>query len=223
MEQLELKASVRKSVGNGPARALRRQGKLPAILYGRKNDPVLLSIAIRDLEEIMKTGSSKQLLLNLVIENGGKSSRAAMIKELQIHPVSGQFLHVDFYEIDMEKKIKAMVPVTTRGMSKGVEFGGLLQIVRRELEVLCLPREIPEAIEVDITDLDVGDSLHVDEISLPGDLEIVADKNFTVVTILSPKVEAEAVEAEEEEAAEGVEAAAEGAPEEEASEAESES
>lgn len=198
MEQLDLKAKVRKTLGNGPARALRREGKIPAVLYGPKTEPVLLSVEVRDIEQILKTGGSGQLLLNLIIQNGQETTRPAMIKELQSHPVSGRFLHIDFYEIDLTRKIRVGVPVVATGKSVGVEVGGLLQIVRRELEVLCLPTQIPESIVVDITNLEIGDSIHVDEIQLAGDVEIAADVNFTVATILAPKVEAVAEEEEEE-------------------------
>ncbi len=214
MEQLELKAKVRKTIGNGPARALRRDGKVPAVLYGPKTEPVLLSVEVRDIEQVLKSGNVGQVLLNLIIQNGQETTRPAMIKELQAHPVSGRFLHIDFYEIDLARKIRVGVPVVATGQSIGVELGGLLQIVRRELEVLCLPTQIPESIEVDVTNLDVGDSIHVEEIQVEGDVEIPADVNFTVVTILAPKVEAEPEEEEEEleeeaEVAEGEEAEAE--------------
>jgi len=219
LEQLELKAKIRKTTGNGPARVLRRDAKVPAVLYGPKTEPVLLSVHVKDIEQILKTGNVGQVLLNLVIQNGQETTRPAMIKELQAHPVSGKFLHIDFYEIDLERKIRVGVPIVTIGNPIGVEMGGMLQIVRREIEVLCLPTQIPESIEVDVTDLDVGDSIHVEEIQVEGDAEIPADVNFTVITILAPKVEAEPEEEEEEldeEAAEaeGEEAAdEEGAPE----------
>jgi large subunit ribosomal protein L25 len=199
LEQFELKAKIRKTIGNGPARVLRRDGRIPAVLYGPKTEPALLSVEIRDLEQIFKTGNVGQVLLNLVIQNGQESTRPAMIKELQTHPVSGKFLHIDFYEIDLERKIRVGVPIVTTGQPIGIENGGLLQIVRREIEVLCLPTQIPEDIEVDVTDLDVGDSIHVEEIQVEGDAEIPADVNFTVITILAPKVEAEPEEEEEEE------------------------
>jgi large subunit ribosomal protein L25 len=168
------------------------------VLYGPKAETVLLSVDIKELEEIIKKSNIGQVLLNLVIRNGQTDTKPAMIKEFQTHPVSGKFLHIDFYEIDMQRKIRAGVPVVTKGQPKGVELGGLLQIVRRELEVLCLPTQIPDAIEVDVTELGVGDSIHVDEIQLEGDVEIPADVNFTVITVLSPKVEAEPEEEEEE-------------------------
>ncbi len=211
MELIELKTNIRTSVGDGPARALRRNNQIPAVLYGPGTETVLLSVDISDLERVFKKSAVSQLLLNLVIQNGETYTKTAMIKELQTHPVSRDFLHIDFYEIAMERKIKVNIPVITKGKAEGVELGGMLQIVRRELEVLCLPLEIPEPIEIDITDLGIGDSVHVNEITLEGDAEIQADVNFTVLTILSPKTaEEEEVSEEEEEAVE--EAAAEEEP-----------
>ena len=133
-----------------------------------------------------------------------------MIKELQTHPVTGTYLHIDFYEIDMQRKIKVNVPVVVRGKAAGIEEGGLLQIVLRELEVLCLPISIPDAIEVDVTDLNIGDSIHVEGIQLSGDVDILEDSDSTVVTVLAPKVEEveveeEVIEGEEEAEEEGAE------------------
>ncbi|MDX1707140.1 MAG: 50S ribosomal protein L25/general stress protein Ctc [Desulfobacterales bacterium] len=211
MEQISLDAQVRKTTGNGPARVLRRQGRVPAVLYGPKTEPILLSIDSREFDQILKKSSIGSVLLKLDIKNGQTGSRSAMVKELQTHPVTGQFLHVDFYEVDLKRKINAMVPVTTSGISQGVENGGILQIVRRELEVFCLPTAIPEAIDVDISELDIGESIHVNEIALPSDVELPEDVDFTVLTILAPKIEEEPVE--EEELAEGEEVAEEAAEE----------
>ena len=223
MEQIDLKAQVRKTTGKGLARALRREGRIPAVLYGPKTDSMMLSIDFKEFEQIVKKANVGSVLLNLQIQNGETSTRPAMIKELQTNPVSGAFVHVDFYEIDMQRKINVSVPVVTRGKSAGVEEGGLLQIVRREIELFCLPTAIPESIEVDISDLTIGDSIHIREITLPGDVELPEDIDFTVITVLAPKVEEEVVEEEEleegeeaaeEEGAEG-EAAAEETPAEE--------
>ena len=207
MEQIDLKAQVRKTTGKGPARTLRREGRIPAVLYGQKTDSIMLSIDFKEFEQIVKTANIGSVLLNLKIQNGKTSTRPAMIKELQTNPVTGAFLHIDFYEIDMQNKITVSVPVVTRGKSAGVEEGGLLQIVRREIELFCLPTAIPESIEVDITDLTIGDSIHMREIALPGDVELPEDVDFTVITVLAPKVEEEPVE--EEELEEGEEAAEE--------------
>ncbi|MBU4186068.1 MAG: 50S ribosomal protein L25/general stress protein Ctc [Proteobacteria bacterium] len=204
MELIELKANIRNSVGKGQARVLRRAKKIPAVLYGPGAEPVLLSVAISDLEKALKKTTASQALLNLTIHNGENTSRTAMIKELQTHPVSRNYIHVDFYEISMDRKILVKVPVTVKGKTRGVELGGILQIIRRELEILCLPTEIPETIEIDVTDLDIGDSIHVKEIPFQGDIEVPADVNFTVITMLAPKTEEEVSEEGEEEAEEAV-------------------
>ena len=180
----------------------------------------MLSVNTKELEQILTKGSFGQLILNLIIQNGNKMTKAAMIKELQTHPVSGNLIHVDFYEVDMNRKIKVMVPVVTTGKSVGVEEGGLLNIVRREFEVFCLPGDIPDAIEIDISELAIGDSIHIEDVPLGENIEVAADVNFTVVTVLSPKVEEEPEEEEEEleegeEAAEGEDAETEAEPEEE--------
>jgi large subunit ribosomal protein L25 len=212
---MNLKATPREAVGNGPSRTLRREGKIPAILYGPKTEPVILTIDRMDLEPVLKTGALTQQLLRLDID-GVDGTTNVMVKEIQKHPVSQNLLHLDFYQVSMDQKIKVMVPVVTTGKSAGVEMGGMLQIIRRELEVFCLPDQIPEKITIDITDLEIGDSFHVEELQLEGDVEVSADVNFTILTILSPQVEEEEeVEGEEEEeemAEEGAEA--EDAPEE---------
>jgi large subunit ribosomal protein L25 len=204
LDLIELKTKIRTTTGNGPARRLRMSEQIPAVLYGQKTEPVLLSVNKSDLEQVFKKGGIGQVILNLVIQkNGETTTRPAMIKELQTHPLSRNFIHIDFYEIKMDQKITAKIPVVTTGMAKGVELGGILQIIRRELEVECLPLAVPESIEIDISDLDIGDSIHVGQIRLEGEIEFLEDDNYTVVTVLSPKMEEEPEEekeAEEEEA-----------------------
>ena len=198
MDLIELKTKIRTTTGNGPARRLRMSGQIPAVLYGQKTEPVLLSVNKSDLEQVFKKGGIGQVILNLVIQkNGETTTRPAMIKELQTHPLSRNFIHIDFYEIKMDQKITAKIPVVTTGMAKGVELGGMLQIIRRELEVECLPLAVPESIEIDISDLDIGDSIHVGQIRLEGEIEFLEDDNYTVVTVLSPKMEEEPEEEEE--------------------------
>lgn len=196
MEIIELKTQIRKTTGNGPARALRRQGRIPAILYGPAKESLLLTVEKAELALALKNRSVGQIVLNLIIQNGKESKHTAMIKELQTHPVTRNYFHIDFYEVAMDRKITVNVPVIPTGTAKGVELGGVLQIVRRELEVMCLPTNIPKAFEIDTTDLDIGDSIHVEDIPHDEDVEIPADVNFTVIAVLSPKVE----EIEEEEA-----------------------
>lgn len=205
MEKINLNARPRKTTGNGPARTLRREGRIPAVLYGPKTEPILLSVDNREFEQIAKKSTIGSVLLNLQIQNGNTEGRPAMVKELQTHPVTQRFLHVDFYEVDMQRKIKVMVPVVVRGEAKGVADGGLLQIVQREIEVLCLPTEIPESFEVDVTGLGIGDAIHLKDIQPAANVEIYEDADLTVVTVLALKLEAEAPEA----VAEGEEPAAE--------------
>ena len=210
LKAIKLSATKRETTGKGPARQLRREGLIPAVLYGRNLEPVLLMVAKKDLEQITKTGQLSQQLLNLAVKNGKQMTKTAMLKEIQTHPITGEFLHADFYEVAMDRKIKVNVPVVTKGKSVGVEMGGLLQIIRHEIEVLCLPNEIPETIEIDVGPLDIGQSIHVEEIPLPENVEVTADVNFTVATVLTPKVEVEEVEEEELEEGEEVAEAEEG-------------
>ncbi len=210
MELIALKANKREDTGKSHARTLRREGRIPAVLYGPDTNPLSLSVSIFDIEQVLKQGASAQLLLNLAIENDEKPNRSAMMKELHRHPLSRDFLHVDFYEVSMDRKIKVKIPVELTGKSKGIELGGILQLVRRELEIMCLPQDVPKSIVIDVTELDVGDSVHVNEIPLEGDAEIIADVNFTVITVVMPKKEAEPEVEEGEEGEEGAEEGAEG-------------
>jgi len=187
LEILELKAERRSTIGKGPARSLRRDGKVPAVLYGSDIQPVSLSIQAKEIEVLLKNAKFSQQLINIDLGEGIR--KPTMIKEIQFRPVKGDFLHIDFYEVNMDRKIRVNVPVVLKGKCIGIEMGGLLQIIRRELEVLCYPGEIPESIEIDVTDLNIGNSVHVNDIQLEGDMEIPADVNFTIVTVLAPKKE----------------------------------
>ena len=211
MEKINLNVTVRKTTGNGAARELRREGMMPAILYGPKAEPLMLSVTTKALETILKTSNIGQVLLNLLIQDGKQKSRTAMIKELQTQPVSGNLLHVDFYEVAMDQKIKISIPVVTKGQAQGVEEGGVLQLVRHEVEIFCFPNNIPESLEVDVSDMGIGDSKHMEEVSIDESFELVDESNFTIVTVLSPKAEeVEEVEEEEGEGEEAEEEAAEG-------------
>ena len=209
MKPVPIQCHVRTATGNGPARVLRRQGLVPAVLYGRNTASTLLSVPSRQFEKMLKQGGMGRRLLNLNIDGGDRGPKTVMIKEIQKHPVSWALIHIDFYEVSMDRKIRTTVPVTASGKSPGVERGGNLQLIRRELEVLCFPNEIPDAISIDISGLDIGDVVHVEEIKLPGNVEIPADVNFTVLTVISPKAAAAEAEAEAEEEAEEAESTAE--------------
>jgi large subunit ribosomal protein L25 len=201
LELLELTANVRKTTGKGISRALRKQGLIPGVLYGPKSEPIPISVDTLDIEKLFKHSGSNQAPLNLTIKNGEDVKKTAMIKDLQLHPVSRRFLHIDLYEVAMDKKIQVKVPVVLSGMARGTEAGGTLQLIRREIDVLCFPLDIPEFITIDVSEMDIGDSIHIEEIPVSGNIEILADTNFTVVTVSGAMAEehAEPSEVEEEE------------------------
>ncbi|MBL0699521.1 MAG: 50S ribosomal protein L25 [Desulfosarcina sp.] len=209
MDFVELKANIRKTSGSAVARTLRAAGKVPAVLYGPSMDSILLSLDLQEFETSLKKGKKGLSIYNLAIQNGDAVTKSVMIKELQTDPMTRMLLHVDFYEIAMDRKIKVNIPVVPTGKSKGVELGGILQVIRRELEIFCLPNEIPDSFEIDITDLDIGDSVHVEDIHPDGDIEIPADVNFTVITVIGARIDEE-LEEEAEEGEEGEEGAEEG-------------
>ena len=204
MEIFDLKTTRRNTFGKNSARALRRQDLIPAVLYGPKRESMPLTMSPFDLDKIYKTTGSERVLLNLVIENGDIQNATVIVKEVQATPVTGQYLHIDFYEISLDEEIVVNVPIELVGKSKGVERGGFLQVVRHELAISCLPTDMPDKIEVDVGRLDIGDSIHIGDIDLVGTkIRLLADSGLTVVTLAAPTVEEEKVP--EEEAAEAVE------------------
>jgi len=208
LDFITLSTEPRSATGKGAARSLRRAGRIPAVLYGPQTETVMLAVDAIDFDNSVKRRTPALAVFKLNV--GEPAERLAMLKEVQRDPVSGRIVHIDFYGIDLDRPVRVRVPVTTRGKSKGVELGGMLQTIRRELEVLCLPGRIPEQIEIDVTDLGVGEAVHVEDIHLEEAVEIPHDVNFTVVTVLATRKTGAAEEGEaaaEEE--EGEEAAAE--------------
>lgn len=210
MDIAKLTAQTRETVGKGAARSLRREGRIPAILYGPATDNIMISLESRELEKMFNSPQYSRGLIKLDITGGQPYSKTVMVKELQRHPVKAHYLHLDLIEIRMDRKISTMVYINPVGTPKGVEEGGILQIIRRELEVYCLPMNIPEQIDIDVSNMEVGDSIHVSEIQVEGDVEIPYEADFTVVTVVSPKMTAEEAE-EAEEAGEEAEEAGESA------------
>jgi large subunit ribosomal protein L25 len=206
LEIFDLKATQRNTVGKSPARALRREGLIPAVLYGPKRETMSLTISPMDLEKIYKDSGTEQVVLKLVIENGVTQNVTVLVKEVQTSPVTRQYLHLDFLEISLDEEIVVRVPVEVTGKSIGVERGGFLQLVRHELEVSCLPMDMPEKIEVDIADLDIGDAIHVEDITLDDKIKMLSEPGHTVLTVVAPTVEEEELPEEEEELEEGEEA-----------------
>ena len=209
MDIAKLTAQTREAVGKGQARSLRREGRIPAILYGSGIDNIKLSVEASELEKMFNSPGYSRGLINLNIKGGKPYSKTVMVKELQVDPVKAHYLHLDLHEIRMDRKISTTVYINTVGAPKGVEEGGILQIIRRELEVYCLPANIPEQIDIDVSNMEIGDSIHVSEIAVEGDVEIPYEVDFTVVTLVSPKMEIEEEAGEEEAGEEGEGEAAE--------------
>jgi large subunit ribosomal protein L25 len=199
MEISELKASLRKTSGKGVARRLRKDGMTPAVFYGPKAEPVLLAVNSSDLMKILK-GKEENIFINLLIGNGGQMEKFTLIKELQIDPVSRKFLHVDFCEIDMEHAITLDVPIHFKGQAIGVDNGGDLHHIRREIKVSCLFTVLPEFVEVDISGLEIGDSIKVQDIKLPDGVNVLDPQDAIIASVTAPKavVTAEPVVEEQE-------------------------
>lgn len=204
MQAVELQAEIRSRRGKGAARALRQAGKCPAVFYGPKRPAV--SIEIDSREFLLKVASLEgSHIIKLRSTAPDLNEKMTLVKETQHHPVSGTVLHADFYEVDMTVKLHVPVPLHFVGKPEGVVLGGILQPVRREIEVECLPTDIPEFIEVDVTALNIHDAVHVSAIAMPEGVVALYDDDFAVVTVVPPTIEAPAPGAAEEAAAVPVE------------------
>ncbi|HIE32481.1 MAG TPA: 50S ribosomal protein L25/general stress protein Ctc [Thermodesulfobacteriaceae bacterium] len=202
MKQVPFTVEVRKKTGKEMAKKLRRQGLIPAILYGPQTDPLPLVAKLNELKKILQRYRGESLIFNLtVVDNGNTSQRMALIKELQYHPVTDEIIHADFYEIRMDRPVEVDVPIKVVGKAKGVEKGGLLEVIMREITVACLPNQIPDSIEVDVTELDMGDTLHVRDLTPPEGMKFVEDPDEPVVTIIEVEAESEGGEETEGESA----------------------
>lgn len=193
---MQLDAEIRGETGKGPARKLRSVGRLPAIFYGPETNPIMLSVDYLQLKKMLKGKSAESVVLDLRIDSDGKrQSKKVMIKELQRDPVTRDYLHVDFYEIAMEKELEVSIPVHLLNRPVGVSNGGVLEHIRRELTVLCLPKDIVDKIEIDVSGLDIGQSLHIRDVSFPPGLRSLEDEDLAIATVVAPT----AVEVEEKE------------------------
>lgn len=206
MAQNTLEVLKRTRLGKSGARYTRNQGLIPAIVYGRGSEPRAISVAPHDLKEALATDAKDNTLLELKIKDeDGKegASTLTLVKDVQYDYLTGKPIHFDFYEVDKDQKIKVKVPIETVGRSAGVIEGGILDVVMRLLEIECLPSEIPNSIEVEVSDLNIGNSLHIKDLNLPEGIAATHDSGETVITISVPgAAKSELEEAEELAAAE---------------------
>jgi len=199
MATIQLDSEKRNATGKGFARKLRAMGRLPVILYGPETNPIMLSIDYKQLEKILKGKSAENIIFDLSIDSNGKNkSKRVMIKELQHDPVTRDYLHVDFYEISMEKELEVDIPVYLVNTPIGVTEGGILEHIRRELKILCMPENLVDKIEIDVSGLNIGQSVHIEDVTFPPGLKSTEDGDLTIATVVTPAVEEEKVEEEEE-------------------------
>lgn len=203
----KLSAEPRERAGKGAARAARRAGRVPGVIYGAKKEPVLITLDPQDLRREIGGGGFFAKLFD--VEVGGGNERV-LPRDLQLHPVTDRPIHVDFLRVSRDTRIDVMVPVVflNEEESPGLKRGGVLNVVRHEIELSCRADAIPPRIEVDLTGRDIGDSAHISEVALPeGVSPTITDRDFTIATIAAPSVireeAAEAAEAAEGEVPEG--------------------
>ena len=203
MEKLRLDVAKREGTGKSVTRKLRAKGSVPAVLYGFGVQSLPLSVVARDAERAITSGANRLIDLGGIPEVKGK---LALVKDYLRDPVSRALLHCDFYSVDTSKPVEVSVPVHMVGRPKGVEQGGVLEQLLREVSVSCLPLAIPDSFSIDVSGLEIGNSRHASELELPQGVTLLTEESAVVVHVLAPRVEAEPTPAA---AAEG--AAAEGA------------
>ena len=214
MENSGLKLNSRKSSGKGAARRLRSEGRLPAVLYGLKEEAIRLSLSEREFQGVL-IAQGETAIVDLTLEDEGNKELKAIIKEIQRHPATDKILHLDFQQIRRGERIRLEIPVVLTGDPVGVkEMGGVLEHGPRMLQVRCLPRHIIENIDINVEDLKIQDAVHVKDIEAHyPDLEFLGDSETTLAIVVPPRVELEPTPAEEEET-EGPEVIAKGKEEE---------
>lgn len=185
-DSLTLPAETRERAGKGASRALRRSGRVPAVIYGGKEDPLTVHVEEKELVRQLGTG----IFFNSIVEVevGGKKL-LTLPKDVAFHPVNDRPLHVDFLRVSKDAKVAVNVPVAflNEEASPGLKRGGVLNVVRHDLELICDPTRIPDSIDIDVTGLDVGDTIHISFVKLPaGSESAITDRDFTIATIVAP-------------------------------------
>lgn len=189
MKDVILAAKVRQEKGTHLARRMRNSGVIPAVLYGSNEGAVSLAIGERDFQKVIHGATGENVILNLKIDDEQKGDKTAIVKEIQRDPVNQRIVHVDFKAISLKEKIKVNVPIQTIGEAPGIKEGGVLEYFLRELEIECLPTNIPEHITVDVSTLGINASVHVRDLVLPDkDVRIVTPGDRMLVSIVPPTV-----------------------------------
>jgi large subunit ribosomal protein L25 len=188
-KQVKLKVQSRAGVGRSAVNKIKEQGLIPAVIYG-KAAPQPLQVSAREISKLLAHAVGENILVDLEVEdNGAVTNRMALIKDVQHQAIGGAPIHVDFNEVDMNEKIRASIPVETTGEAAGVKGGGILEQSVRSLHVECLPKDLPETISIDVSALNVGDSIHVKDIQLPAGVVALDEAELTVIHVAAPNVQ----------------------------------
>ena len=204
MAKSVLNVETRVRTGKGGSRKVRQDGLVPAVVYGKGVEALNLRLEPKALQQAVATEAGWNTLLTLK-GDGPFDGLVVILKDMQIDAIRRNPTHVDFLAIDLKKTLAVMVPVQPVGKAQGEVEGGTLQLIRHELEVYCLPTNIPTSIEIDVTALNVGEGIHIDEVSFPEGVESQHDVNFTVLTVVGRMAEEVEVDEEDEDGVEGVE------------------
>jgi large subunit ribosomal protein L25 len=198
-QQVKLKVHKRSLIGRNAIKRIKEKGLVPGIVYGSNQTPIPLEVDDRVLAKVLAHASSEHILVELEIVDGNHSTnKLALIQEVQHNPLKRGLLHVDFQAVSTTEKITSSVPIEAVGDALGVRtFGGLLEHSLRTLEVQCYPQDLPGAIPIDVTNLNIGESLHVRDIQLPAGVEAITDEDLTVVSVVASRVGEEAAETAE--------------------------
>jgi len=193
MELPVLKVEAREKLGKGMAGKLRRRGMVPGVCYGKGRNNLSLFFQPEQLLPLIKGSRGRNTLIKL---EGLSEERTVFVQDVQIHPVTRKWVHVDFLHVDPGQPVVRPVPVNFTGRAEGVKAGGVLQVIRRHIMIECLPSQVPEKIDLDVTPLQIGQSVHVKEVKLPEGMRAVFDTNFTICTVVAPTEEKAPVAAE---------------------------
>ena len=166
---------------------LRTAGRIPAVIYGRQQQPQNLEVSAQDLKNLVHHSASENVLVDLAVQDDARPKRLALVQEMQHHALSGQVLHVDFHEVAENEKVAIMVPVETTGEATGVKNGGgILEHVLFKIKARALPKDLPEVIVVDVSHLEIGQAIHIGDIKAPAGVEILGDKHISVIAVAAP-------------------------------------
>lgn len=188
METLEIQVDARDPGSKQRARRLRRSGKIPGVLYGPKTQTIALELNKKEFSSRV-AGLEGSHLVRLKSDAASLVDKVALVKEMQFHPITGEVVHADLYEVDLAAKIRVQVPLHFVGKAVGVVRGGILQPIVREIEVECLPLDIPDFFNVEVSHLDIGNSAHIEDLTMPEGIKAIYESNLALVAVVPPTVE----------------------------------